>query len=368
MLDLRTPIRFFMGTNTAAGFFGFLDDYYDESAGWRAFLLKGGPGSGKDILLGRVYEFMSAHDQQIQAIVCPSDPNKLDGLVFPEIKACVLDANAPNVIEPKCWGAVEQIVNLSACMNAADLYRRAPEIMESISECGRLEARCRKFIGAAASLLNDSCRIALEYTDFTKIQRNAARIAAREFGTHSDCPGRETRRFLSAVTPEGVIVYHETLQSMCPRIYSVEDDHGASSRLLLDELRKRALDAGHDVISCYCPIFPNDKPEHILIPSIGIGFTTSSIWHKADFPVFRRIHAARFTDTDRLRQRRQLLSFNKRAARELINEAVSISAEIRSSRGIVENHYIDAMDYDGANLLTDWVITELEEIASQNTD
>lgn len=366
MLDMRTPIRFFMGVNTPGGFVGFLDDLYDADDGWRAFLLKGGPGTGKAALLRRVSEHMSARGQEAHAIICALNPDSLDGLVFPEIKVCVIDANAPHVVEPKCWGAVEQIVNLSTCMDANALYSRADEINDIAADCGALNTRCRKFIGAAATLLNDSFRIALDCTDLSKIQRSAARIAAREFGAHSDRPGRERRRFLSAITPEGVIVFQETIQAMCPRIYSIEDEQGASSRLLLEELKKRALDTGYDVIGCYCPFSARDKIEHLLIPSIGIGFTTSNTWHKADFPVYRRIHAARFTNSERLRQRRQLMSFNRRAARELINEAVVITGEIKDYMQKTEHIYYDYMDHDGADMLGDWLISELDEILEEN--
>lgn len=110
------------------------------------------------------------------------------------------------------------------------------------------------------------------------------------------------------------MIFHQTLQTLCPRIYAVEDEHGAASRLLLAELRARALAAGLEIITCACPLSPYDKLEHLLIPSLGLGFTTSGGCHKADFPVYRRIHAARFTDADRLRQKRQILSFNRRAA------------------------------------------------------
>jgi hypothetical protein len=362
MLDMKTPIRFFMGSSTPVGFFSFLDDYYDCGDGWRAYLLKGGPGTGKTKLLRCIYQFMDERGQEIQAIICPANPDSLDGLVFPEIKACVLDANTPHAIEPKCWGAVEQLVNLSACINSSKIYHRASEILEAESQCKTLETRCRKFLGAAASLLNDSRRIAFEATDTNKIQRNAARIAARELGTYRDTKGKETRRFLSAITPEGNVIFHETLQSLCPRIYSIEDEYGASSRLLVNEIRLRALDSGYDVISCYCPIFPNDKPDHLLIPSIGIGFTTSNLWHKADFPVYRRIHSARFTDTEKLRQRRQIMSFNRRAARELINEAAVITSEIGGIRRRLEQIYSDAMDFDGLNILAEWIISELKGI------
>ncbi|MDD2417541.1 MAG: hypothetical protein PHP68_00705 [Oscillospiraceae bacterium] len=361
MLDMRTPIRFFIGVNTSGGFDGFTDDLYEIEGGWRAFLIKGGPGSGKSYLLKRVYEHMAAYSQEVYALICALNPNALDGLVFPDIKVCVLDANAPHVIEPKCWGAVEQIVNLSSCINATFVQERRAEIIEADRTYTALDKRYRKFMGAAANLLGDSRQIALECTDISKIQRNAARIAAREFGPHSDLPGKESRRFISAVTSEGIVTFQETIQSMCTRIYSVEDEQGVSSRLLINELRKRALDTGHDVISCYCPLFPKEMPEHLLIPEIGIGFTTSNLWHKADFPVYRRIHAARFTDSERLRQRRQLMSFSRRAARELINEAVVISGEAKAIMDDIRRIYNDYLDKDGLQIMTDWVISELDE-------
>ncbi len=362
MLETQTPVRFFMGANSPEGFFAYLDDYYDCNDGWRAFLIKSGPGTGKASLMRRVMEDMMAHGQEAEALICSSDPDSLDGVIFPEIKACILDATAPHIMEPKFWGAVEQIVDLSSCMDAQALHSNVSDIIAACDVCASLHARCRKFIGASASLLGDSCRIAQEHTDQAKILRSASRIAVREFGVHSTQPGKERRRFLSAITPQGSIVFYETLQALCPRIYSIEDEYGASSRLLLDELRKRALDAGHNVISCYCPLFPQDKLEHLLIPSLGVGFTTSNPWHKADFPVYRRIHAARFTDTDGLRSRRQLLSFNRRAARELINEAVLILQEAKHAHDDIEQHHIHAMDWEHVTRLTGEVITKFQRI------
>lgn len=355
------PVRFFMGTNTPGGFVSFPGDFYDIDGGWRVYLFKGGMGTDKTALLSRVCEHMAARGQNAHAIFCALNPGCLDGLVFEDIKVCILNSDSPHNIEPKCWGAVEQIVNLSACMNAYALQDRVQDIVLSISAFKKLTERCRNFLSAAASLLRDSCRIANGCTDAVKIQRNASRIASREFPIRDTIPGKEKRRFLSAITPDGDSAFHETIQHLCPRIYSIEDEQGASSRLLINELRQRALQAGHDVLSCYCPLFPYDKPEHILIPSIGIGFITSNSWHKADYPVYRRIHAARFTDSERLRQRRQLLSFNRRAAHELINEAVSIQAEARAEAEKTRRLYAAHTDHEGAELLIEWVISELDE-------
>lgn len=365
MLDTQTPIRFFMGANTPGGFLSFTDDLYDCHDGWRAFLIKSGPGTGKATLMRRIQERMTEKGLEVWAVVCSGDPDSLDGLIFPQIKACILDATAPHIIEPKYWGAVERMVDLSSCMDAQALHKQAPEIIETTAACSARHVRCRKFIGAAASLLGDSCRIAADYTDNGKIQRSAARIAAREFGIRADEPGKETRLFLSAVTPEGMITFHDTLQYLCPRIYSIEDEFGASSRLLLEELRRRALEAGHRVISSPCCLFPYEKLDHLIIPDIGVGFTTSNPWHKADFPVYRRIHAARFTDMDGLRQRKQLLSFNRRAAKELLNEAVYISEEANSLHDRLEQYYIGTMDWQNVTMLTEWAVSEFEQIAEE---
>lgn len=365
MMETDMPVRFFLGANTPAGFVGYLDDLYDCRDGWRAYLIKSGPGSGKSTLIRTVMQHMVRLGYDAEAILCSSDPQSLDGAVFRQLKLCLFDATAPHIIEPHYWGAVEQIVNLSACSDGSLLYERREGVREASDACSALHARCRRFLGAAASLLSDNARTALEYTDADKISRSAARIAAREFGSSHAGEGREWRRFLSAVTPQGMLTFHETLQSLCPRIYSLEDEYGASSRLLLAELHQRALDAGLEIFTCACPLSPTDKPEHLLIPSLGVGFTTSNSWHKADFPVYRRVHAARFTDMEALRQKKQRLSFNRRAARELIGEAVTLLEGAKQVHDQLESYTKEATDWEMVNETTLWVLAEFTRIAEE---
>lgn len=274
MMETDMPVRFFLGANTPAGFVGYLDDLYDCRDGWRAYLIKSGPGSGKSTLIRTVMQHMVRLGYDAEAILCSSDPQSLDGVVFRQLKLCLFDATAPHIIEPHYWGAVEQIVNLSACSDGSLLYERREGVREASDACSALHARCRRFLGAAASLLSDNARTALEYTDADKISRSAARIAAREFGSSHAGEGREWRRFLSAVTPQGMLTFHETLQSLCPRIYSLEDEYGASSRLLLAELRQRALDAGLEIFTCACPLSPAAQAGAFAHSLTGDGFTT----------------------------------------------------------------------------------------------
>lgn len=356
-------IRYFLGANTPTGFVGYTDDLYDCRGGWRAFLIKSGPGTGKNTLMRAVLEAMTAHGEEAQTICCSSDPHSLDAILFDRLKLALIDATAPHIIEPKYWGAVEEIVDLGSCMDNTRMHEHADAVIELTDACSALHARCRKFLCAAASLLGDSRRIAQGCTDFPKIARTAARIGAREFGPPAEKAGREQRRFLSAVTPEGLVVFHETLQLQCPRIYTIEDEYGAAARELLVDLRRRALEAGHDCITCACPLAPYDKIEHLVIPELGLAFTTSNCWHKADFPVYRRIHAARFTDAETLRMKKQVMSFNRRAARELLAEAVRTAEEAKAVHDRMEDFSRAAMDWDKAAALTRQVVDTFTGIA-----
>ncbi len=45
---------FFMGTNTAQGYFSLFPELFDAKDGWTAYLIKGGPGTGKSGLMKRI--------------------------------------------------------------------------------------------------------------------------------------------------------------------------------------------------------------------------------------------------------------------------------------------------------------------------
>lgn len=353
-----TAVTFFLGANTPNGFVGFMPTCYDPRDGWRVYIIKSGPGTGKSTFMRRILERVTAAGEEAEAIFCSSDPHSLDGVRFPRLKVAVVDGTSPHVLEPRYWGVCETVVDIGACSNAAVLRENAAAIIAATDTCRELHGRCRQFLSTAASLLEDSRRTALACTDTEKVVRTAARIAAREFGS-GERSGREERRFLSAVTPEGSVVHYGTLQALCPRIYVVEDEYGAAGSLLLSELRQWAREAGQDSIVCTCPLSPEEKVEHLLLPSIGLGFTLSNPWHKADFPAYRRVHAARFTNEEALRTKRQRLAFNRKAARELLAEAVEVAKEAKSVHDEMERYSIGAMDFAAVDALCERVTAEI---------
>lgn len=357
---MTAAVKFFLGANTPKGFVGFTDELYDTT--WQAYLIKSGPGTGKSTLMKRLYREMTALGAEAEVICCSSDPSSLDGVRFPALKLCMFDATAPHVIEPQYWGAVEQLVPLSLCMDEGALHRKAAQIVQATRENKELHARCRKYIHAASALLRENRRAVEATLDVDKIRSTAARLAAQEFGEKRG-KGMVTHRFLSAVTPEGLLTFTDTLQALCPRIYTIEDDAGAAARALLAELLRHAQTAGVNAIACPCPLSPDEGPEHLLFPDIGVGVTTSNAFHKADFPVYRRIHATRFTDAEELHGKRQRQAFNRRAARELLDQACALAAQAKAAHDEMERYSAAAMDWEKAQAMGNAVIAKFLEAA-----
>ncbi|MBR5135331.1 MAG: hypothetical protein IKV35_07005 [Clostridia bacterium] len=358
------PIRFLIGANTPVGFFGFHQtDLYDARDGWAAFLIKSGAGTGKATFMREVAALL-APKTAAEAIFCSSDPDSLDAVIFPDIKLCLVDATHPHVIEPIAYGECEQIVPFGCCLKPAVTLAQADAWFDAADACARAHARCCRFSAAAHSLLQNNRLIAERALLNDKTERTAARLAAKAFPLPAAKRGKETRRFLSAVTPKGYLFFADTACALCPTLYQIEDEYGAAASRLTSLLRDEALSRGLDIITCRSPFSPQDTIDHLLIPSLGIGFLTSNSLHRIDFPVYRRLHAARFLDGDALKSHKQQLRFNRRAAEELIAEAVRASADAKAHHDRMEALHTAAMDWDEWRRIADTAKAQILAVAN----
>jgi len=89
-------LHFFLGANTPQGFVSRFDQLADASDGWRAFILKGGPGTGKSTLMRRVISKVEERCSLVEMIHCSSDVDSLDGVIVPAIKTSIADGTAPH--------------------------------------------------------------------------------------------------------------------------------------------------------------------------------------------------------------------------------------------------------------------------------
>lgn len=366
MSDMNQIPVFFLGANAPGGFVSAFSKAYDPADGWRVFIIKGGPGTGKSTLMKRAAQILADKDDRVFLSPCTGDPWSLDAVTAETQKVMILDGTAPHVVEPVCPGVCESLVDLGSCWDGGLLREKADEILAVSRENKLLHERAGRYISAAGALLADSTHIAAACTDMERavrfgqgLSRKLIPAAPRGEGGRGD--GREYIRFLSGITPKGLLFFRDTLERYCDRLVILSDDYGAASGAILEAVRANALAAGWNIIACPCPFAPEERLDHLLIPGLRLGFCTENRYLKLARED-RRIHARRFTDLPALRLKKQRLTFNRRAARELLQGAAELLAEAKAVHDALEKYYMAAMDFQKVDQMADRVLSELKAL------
>lgn len=342
MKETIKPAHYFMSANTASGFLSRFGQLYDAKTGWKAYILKGTPGTAS-MLLPRAGEKFENAGISVEYIHCVSNPSEISAIVLPEEKICFTDGLPPHCINPKFPGIVEIEITLSDC-DCEKLNSDRGKILQFAARASALYDRAYRYISAASSLQSDSTRIAGEYFDAEAVRKYARGLARRLFPAKG-CQGRSVMRYLSGITADGEIFFYNRDMASYERIYNISDDYGLS-RSLISILREKAKAAGYNVISCECPI--SGSPEHLLIPEISTAFVTSNNYHKAEGKPCRHVNIRRFLDCDSLRLKRARIGFNRKAAKELYDQAALLLKEAKADDDIIRECYTPCIDIDKA--------------------
>jgi hypothetical protein len=352
---------FYMGANSAKGFYTYYNEFEQPKDGWRSYLIKGGAGTGKSSLMKKIGQECGKDEQFIEQLHCSSDPNSLDGIILYQKKASIVDATPPHVIEPTYPGGYQSVINLCEYFNEEMLEQRLPQTIEYQTKNAEYHRKCCNLLNCANILLQDNYRFVATHTDMKKIQTLANRIIKKEFKNRHGTKAEEHKRLLSAVTNEGIKTYSNTPPTLAENIYLIKDIYGVASHTLLSHLRTAALERDFTIYTCFCPLNPDSKIEHLLIPELNLGFVTQTkLNHFENIKPASVISFTRFTDMAALRSKKQFLSFNKKAAKELIEEAVSMLKQAKQIHDELERQYTDAVDFTRVNEKSEEIIAKIK--------
>ena len=337
--------RFFMGTSTENGFCGFPRDLYNADETGFAFLIKSGPGTGKSTLLRALAADFRQKGETVEEFSCSSDPDSLDGIHLPARRVCVFDATAPHVIEPQAWGVKEETVSLGAALDLSALAAKREDIAAAQAKTAAAHARARRFLTGVSELRADRETLATRALDTAKTAAVAARLVKAELSA----PARPCaftgvqRRFLSAVTPRGVLSYPETVPLLCPRVIALDDPFAVAAKAVLRALFVAAKKRDLPAIFCPDPLRPAD-PAHLLLPSLGVAFITADNRFTIQHPA-RTLHLKRCYDEAALKANKNRTAFDKKAERALLSAAVEALADAKIAHDLLEIPYKSAMNF-----------------------
>ena len=341
---MSATVSSFLGANTPMGFVSFFDELYNPYEKCRAFIIKGGPGTGKSTLMKAVQKRAEEKGYFTECALCASDPKSLDGVMVPELSLSIADGTSPHVLEPRFPGASESIINTGEFWNGERLFERAEEIRSLTLENSLQHRRSSAYLSAAGKLFSENRRILSGYVNTEKIYSYALRFTNRELPKISDCPGKKKRRFLSAISPDGRVFLSDTVKKQAYRLIGVADEYGAVASMLVDRIGELAVKRGYDVVFCYCPMSPKGECEHIIIPKAGIALISERRSHRTNLSYDRMIHEKRFLYEGSEKYKKRLF-FNRKLQNELVSESIECLKKAREVHDSLEKIYVENMDF-----------------------
>lgn len=342
---MAAVLDYFLGGIGPAGYTGFFDPLIDNDSPLRAYLIKGGPGCGKSSLMRRMANRALAAGHDVELVHCAGDPDSLDGVICPSMGFIMLDGTAPHVLEPTIPVAKQAVISLYHCIDrsVADDFSQLRPLFEKNAQ---FTARARRFITATGSLHYDVTRTAASALNVLKATRYASNLATKWLPRHGTDAGREQLRFSCAFTPAGIVDYTTANYARCRSVHIFEDRFGPAAQMMLDTIRRHALESGLDIVTSRSPMDAYDKIDSIYVPSLSVAFIHSSYLSPIHIPDVHLIHDRRFYDETKLTECQKRLSFCKRAALELISEGCALIAEAKNIHDKIETFYISHFDFE----------------------
>ncbi len=346
----------FLGGNTPDGFFSYYNYLISPETARKIYCIKGGPGTGKSTLMKKVAEAVAAKGADVEYAHCSSDPDSLDAIVIRPANIALVDGTAPHITDPRYPGASDVILNLGDCWDENALRPYKDAIIKTNKKISEQFSRAYRYLGAARYLYRDLEEIYIKSLKSNCHSVYADNILYREFAEIpvSETSGTARRLFGGGITPKGLVNYCDSILTGY-KVYVIEGYAGDTLRMISD----MALARGFDAEEYYCPMFPDKKIEHLLIPKLNIAFTTSNRYHS--YKNGESEDFAKYCSRYILERHREDREFAEGESARLIDRAVSAIRVAKQYHDELEKYYIPAMNFDKLNEIVGKTIKEVLE-------
>ena len=333
----------FPGANTARGYRSFFREGLKGLE--QVFILKGGPGCGKSTLIRGLGRQLQEKGYDVEFWQCSADTDSLDGVVIPELKAAVIDGTAPHTIDPAYPGAVEELVDLGACWDSAELRRQKEEIIGLSKRISDRYAQCYADLAEAGALLGRS------RDNLAERGGDGGEITGLVFGRKGS---RCRHLFASSVTPRGWVSFVEPLSRRAGRRVILVGPFGGGKEEIMADLAAEA-ERRHIFAELYHHPLAVEELQMIWLPELEIAVIAAE-----EAPPHREgdvtVACGRAADLSRAEAERARVG-------ELASEGGRHIAEAKALHDKLEDCYRRAMDYGRVDEIKADLLTRLLERA-----
>ena len=273
-------MHFFLASNSPTGFFSKMDIFGKNlPKDWKCNVIKGNPGCGKSTYMRKIADEIKQMGMKVEYIHCPSDPDSLDGVIFPDLKLCYVDGTAPHVIDPLLPGITGNIIDLSESANINDSIKNKNKILELNKESKKFYNQTQKYLISFRSILSNSIEDHIEKINFEYIKKLSNRISKKYFSKKLSKNASTSIRMISSFGPKGLLILNQNFENY-DKIYQINDDLNTESDILFRHLINLSNKNGYNIIICINPISLNEKIESLIFPELKLAFFAKNRWHK----------------------------------------------------------------------------------------
>lgn len=365
MKNLCNPDEFFLSANTTMGFYSLYNNLYFPLDGWFCYILKGGPGTGKSTLMKKIAKKAMEKGERSEIIWCSSDPNSLDAVILPNLKKAVVDGTAPHTMDPIFPGISDTVINLCDCWNDKILKNSKTKILDLYNQNSILHKKSQNYL-KAYKLIDLQNKIIFEKSiDFSSLEKYCESLIRKIFKEKSSLGvGCQSLRFITSITPKGILTLNKTFDLKSSKIFLLEDKYSLLGNYVLKSILKKALYLKYNVIACSSPFNPQKELEAIFIPELDISFVIRNTKDCKEFAEnskseCQKISLAKFINTQTISEHNNFLSFNNRVCNEFLNEGIKYLENALSIHDEIEKYYKTSMDYSKVNKIADNLISAI---------
>ncbi len=334
---------FFLGANSSQGFHSFYDELIDLHDAKSVYILKGGPGSGKSSLMKVLARKADELNISYEKIYCSSDPDSLDGVVFPTLKTAVCDGTAPHIVEPNFPLAVERYINLGEFADIAGIQDKKNDIIKVKEHYSTFFPRAYRMTACAGKIDDELFDKALGALSIDRLRKKAKGIISREvMGKGSGATFK--RRFSEAISPKGYMSLLSDKPLDISHTFIIEDSYGLS-HFLLSSIKDACLASDYGCTGVYSPLKPTQL-VHLYIPELSLAFITSS----RDIPItgehYRKIRLDWAVESSLSPLEKTKLRKLRKMRTGFLDEACDILREAKLVHDELEELYNPHIDFD----------------------
>lgn len=343
-------VKYFLAANSAEGFISEFDGCYDAENGRKAYIIKGGPGTGKSSFMRSIIKKAKEKGIEAEEVYCTGDPDSLDAVVLPDLKKIIMDGTAPHVVDPKLPGVCDKILNFGEFWNVNKLKSYEKEISKLNFQNKQLHFVAARYIKAAGEILSANLKIAEKCID----KEGLCKLKTVFCADKTSCRPHfsQTVRYIRGVTLKGILSFAETLKIKAKRVALINDRWGIASTDIMNCVIRTAMQSGDDIIVYKHPILPSKLLDAVFVQ--GEGLLVLRNFGDMDFT------NAEIIDANSLyKGNGEWLAENKEAFDSIIKSASKNLAEAKAVHDEIEKYYINAMNFEDLNTYCEFVIDEI---------